>query len=73
MSKKVTFTTPECEVCHQTGFVIAPEEGIDLWRDGARIQDVLPGLTANEREQMVSGTHPRCWEKLFPEGDDEEW
>jgi hypothetical protein len=71
MSKKITFTTPECQVCHQTGFVIAPEEGVKLWQEGAFIQDALPGLTANEREQMVSGLHPRCWDTLFPEGEED--
>lgn len=70
MSKKITVTTPKCRVCHQTGFVIAPEEGIQLWQEGAFIQDVLPGLTANEREQLVSGLHPRCWDVLFPEDEE---
>lgn len=70
MSETITVTTPECQVCHQTGSVIAPEEGVKLWREGAFIQDVLPGLTEDEREQMISGLHPQCWDLLM--GDEEE-
>lgn len=66
----ITVTTPECQVCRQTGFVVAPEEGIERWRKGEKIQHALPMLTANDREQLVSGTHPRCWEILMADEDE---
>jgi hypothetical protein len=29
------------------------------------IQDVFPELNADEREFMISGTHPACWDEMF--------
>lgn len=66
----VTVTTPECQVCHQTGFVVAPEEGVERWRGGENIENALLGLTASEREQLISGTHPRCWDWLMADEDE---
>jgi hypothetical protein len=28
------------------------------------VQDEFPKLTAGQREQLVTGTHPACWETL---------
>jgi hypothetical protein len=29
-------------------------------------------MSAGEREVLISGIHPACWDKMFPgEGDDE--
>jgi hypothetical protein len=36
------------------------------------IQDVFPHLSAQQREQMISGTHPHCWDEMFPEDFDED-
>jgi hypothetical protein len=42
------------------------------WRGGEYIQNVWPELTPDEREMIVSGTHPECWDALFPEEDEDE-
>jgi len=36
------------------------------------IQDAFPYLSTGEREQIMTGTHPECWEKMFPEEDEDE-
>lgn len=36
------------------------------------IQDVFPHLSIQDREQMISGTHPSCWNEMFPEDLDED-
>jgi hypothetical protein len=36
------------------------------------VQDAFPYLSAGEREQIMTGTHPECWEKMFPEEDEDE-
>ena len=33
------------------------------WANGALIQRVMPELTADQREILISGTCPGCWEK----------
>jgi hypothetical protein len=36
------------------------------------IQKAMPYLTADEREMFISGTCSDCWDKLFPESDEDE-
>ena len=35
------------------------------WQDGELAQDAFPYLSANEREMLISGCCPRCWNKMF--------
>jgi hypothetical protein len=65
-----TITTKPCVVCLRTSEITAPANGVDLWRAGAHIQDALPDLTADEREMLISGTHPDCFDQLFDEDED---
>jgi len=36
---------------------------------GQYIQSVFPHKTADEREFMLNGTHPKCFEEMFYEQD----
>lgn len=36
-------------------------------RKAGRIQDELPELTAAQREQILTGTCPECWDDMFGE------
>ena len=47
------------------------EEQLNKWRGGALIQDVLPHLTPDEREFLISGSTPDDWENLFGDSDDD--
>lgn len=70
MSNLITFTTPACQVCSKTSEFTLDAEKIDRWKAGAYIQDVWPHMTMNDRELLISGTHPKCWEELFAEEDE---
>lgn len=35
------------------------------WQNGELAQDAFPYLSANEREMLISGCCPRCWDKMF--------
>lgn len=55
-----------CISCGSKHIIIVPTEGYKLWRSGQmHIQDALPGLSADEREMLLSGICPTCWDKLF--------
>jgi hypothetical protein len=43
---------------------------LDLWQQGALIQDVFPDLTDDQREFLISGLLPESWDALFPEEDE---
>lgn len=49
-------------------------EQIKSWESGALIQDVMPHLSADEREFIISGCTPQDFDILFPaEEEDENW
>lgn len=45
------------------------EEQLEQWRKGKHIQWVLPHLSADDREFLLTGSTPEEWEEL--KGDDE--
>ena len=42
------------------------QDQIDRWQRGEMIQDVMPHLTPEQREFMISGVTPADWGQLFP-------
>jgi hypothetical protein len=55
-------------VCQVTGekFVIRfTHEQFLQWQHGAHIQNVLPQLTPDQREILISGTTPAEWKEIF--------
>ena len=68
------YITPECMVCHQASTLGITEEvaaGIRAWKAGTLAQMALPMLSAAERELIITGIHPSCWELLAPDDDDD--
>ena len=41
------------------------EKQIALWMEGALIQDVMPNLTPDEREFIMTGITPAEWNEAF--------
>ncbi|SFV24951.1 hypothetical protein SAMN04487966_1169 [Micrococcus terreus] len=52
--------TPPCPFCGQRGWITIPQTAADALLDGTPVQDALPELGFRLREQIISGTHPRC-------------
>lgn len=71
--KEVTILTV-CPFCgHANEIAVNEEDYFDWAFDGALVQDAFPYLSADEREMLISGICPTCWEKSFggePEEDD---
>ena len=66
----VDFETRPCIVCNEEGHLALPTAGFRAWRSGAFVQDAFPTMPADKREQLITGTHPACWERLFGSEDD---
>jgi hypothetical protein len=47
------------------------EEGYYRWQKGQMVQDAFPRMSADQIELLVTGTHPKCWESIFPEEEDD--
>jgi len=38
--------------------------------NGALVQNAFPNLNSDQREFLISGCTPQCWELLFPEEEE---
>ena len=65
----VTVDTGTCAFCGQGGSVQMPREAFMAYDGGrgAPVQRAWPQGSAGEREQLISGTHPTCFDAAFPE------
>ena len=46
------------------------QDQYDRWAKNLEYaQDVFPDTAPDIREWMISGTHPKCWDEMFPEED----
>lgn len=72
MSDTVDVITPKCPMCDKESLVAVEAVGFRTWQAGAYIQVALPMLDAGERELLMTGMHPTCWDKMMEEIDNEE-
>jgi len=67
----VEVQTKRCYHCKEQGYIIMPQQdylvGKKAYDSGAFVQDAFPNLSIEHREQIISGTHPKCWNELFAE------
>jgi hypothetical protein len=67
--KEVCVVT-QCPFCGRGNEVEVNEADYWDWDDGMMAQDAFPYLSVDEREMLISGICPTCWDKMF--GSDEE-
>lgn len=61
-----------CPCCGDNNAIFVNIEDYFDWHAGIRsTQEAFPYLDADEREMLISGMCPACWDKMF-EIDDEE-
>lgn len=70
--------SPRCFDCGKKTNVEVTEAEFDRYQafkqglPGPRhIQDVFPDWSADQREMLLSGTHPECWDRMFGDEDEE--
>ena len=65
--------TGTCPVTHKQWRVDGVKEAdYEAWLAGAKIQNVMPYLNADEREQLITGICSEGWEQTFSHKDAEE-
>ena len=65
------FITNPCPLCGKTSTVEIEQDKMDRWRQGEYVQNVFPEWTADERELLITGTHPKCWDEMFEQDEPE--
>ena len=68
--KEVCVVT-RCPFCGKAHEVEVNEMDYLDWQDGALIQNVMPYLSEQEREYLITGICSTCWNKMFSEDEDE--
>lgn len=62
--------TPECLGCGDRATFSMLEEQFFSWQSGTHLQDVFPDWSSEDRERLISGTCPSCWEEMWAEEED---
>lgn len=68
LKKRSVFTGREVEM----EIDCTPEDVVRWQRSRRPIQEMIPGLTSNEREFLLSGATPQEWDELFDDRDKQE-
>tara|TARA_Y100000004_G_C8746259_1_gene340423 strand:+ start:93 stop:335 length:243 start_codon:yes stop_codon:yes gene_type:complete len=66
-----TIQTDVCINCGELGRVIVDAQGLFMYNQGNLIQDCFPKMPKELREQLMTGTHPQCFEEMFAGLDEE--
>jgi len=67
---KIKVETLPCILCKKTSIIELDEDKYEKYMEGeSKIETIWPDKTADEREMIMTGTHPECWEKIF-EGEE---
>lgn len=67
MSDLIKVKTKTCHVCGEYEVMELDKDAVTRWQSWQNIQDAFPDMSVGDRELLISGTHPACWDKLFPE------
>lgn len=63
----------KCHYCgEESQFGLNKEDYKRLFIDQEHVQDVFPLMPKEDRELMISGTHPKCWDEMFQDLDEDE-
>lgn len=55
----------DCPICGVENRVELKSSQYDAWQAGAYIQNAAPNLTPEQREILISGICPKCWDKMW--------
>ena len=69
----IVVKTKPCLVCDKYEVWSLDREAVTRWQEGENIQVAFPDMKLEDRDVLISGTHPACWDKLFAtEGESDE-
>ena len=72
MSETIVVKTKTCTVCGEYEVWSLDRKAVESWQAGEYIEIAFPEMSMEDREVLITGTHPACWDKLFPEEDENE-
>lgn len=67
---EIKYTTRPCMVCGKASEMVLSKAAVQAWQGGEYVQTAFPEMLPDEREMLISGTHPACWDVLFSDEED---
>ena len=68
----IEYMTKRCPECGNSSILTLDADDYAMWRRGAYVQQAFPAMSAPDREMLITGTHPVCWDKLFADEEDDD-
>lgn len=65
--------TPACLGCGDTAVFVMTVEQHVRYRAGEHVQRIFPHWSPEDRERLISGTCPSCWEEMWAEEEEDDW
>ena len=59
-----------CPFCGRANEIAVNEMDYLDWQDGKLAQDAFPYLSASDREMLITGICPDCWDGIFGNEND---
>jgi hypothetical protein len=72
MTTSYIIVSTTCPFCGLVTDIVCDKTAYDLWKDGMSIQDAMPDMTPVDREMLISGICPSCWDDMFGDEDEDE-
>lgn len=65
-------TSRACPECGERKTFDVTQDQIDRFLGGeGYVQTIFPELSADDRERLMTGTCPKCWDAMFPDEEDD--
>lgn len=61
-----------CPLCGKEWSIPVPASEYAAWKGGMLIQEAMPSVPADQRELLITGICPECWNKYMKPLDDED-
>ena len=65
MSNIFQYITKPCCMCGKRSALSLDRNKYLKRQQGTLVQDAFPEMSADDRELLITGTHPGCWDKMF--------
>ena len=72
MANLVSLETRACCMCGKSSTLLLDSMSFAAWKSGVYVQDAFPTMNADQRELLITGVHPECWNVLFPDEESSE-
>ncbi len=59
-----------CMLCGGPSSVTVLKADYEKYLNGAKVQHAFPEMPADQREIIISGSHPKCFDEAFAEDED---